>query len=384
MIGMEAPRPAGSLSRRLLRFTGYFLLILVVFLAIARFIDFPVSMFMVGGRSMEPTLFIGDLVFSVKGNYTVGDIVVVEGVNRVNCIVHRVVEVSERSVTTKGDANPGPDPPVSRERVLYKVVFVVPRLLWVPPFLAMLLFLGFRYFRGLLHGAEIGRTLITIVLFFSILDIVTMTVIPIFHVHQNIEVKRPNIVLRSLSLSEDFRFFRAVYGSISLLEFKEVEWVRINASGKEFYPEEFFIANDTLFVRIPQDVYDFLYANASGTTSSFWVYCRILFDKGDLYGYYPVTFAWRRLEVSVANNTFVVHNPNPVAFNTSFEIQYYGLDRFNRPYYVGSDKFNETIQPVSSFVVKPEKKGVHCYVIMRYVLLGGNVMESRKVDIVGD
>ncbi|MBO3800677.1 MAG: hypothetical protein FGF52_06485, partial [Candidatus Brockarchaeota archaeon] len=73
----------------------------------------------------------------------------------------------------------------------------------------------------------------------------------------------------------------------------------------------------------------------------------------------------------------------PVAFNASFEIQYYDLDRFGRPYYIGSDKFNKTLQPVSSFVVKPEEKGVYCYVIMRYVLLGNNVMESRKVDIVG-
>ncbi|MEM2276383.1 MAG: hypothetical protein QXU43_04770, partial [Thermoproteota archaeon] len=188
----------------------------------------------------------------------------------------------------------------------------------------------------------------------------------------------------SISLSEDFRFFRAVYGSRSLLEFVRVDWVKINASGREFYPDEFFIENDTLFVRVPQEVYDALYHNSSSITSSFWVYCNIVFDKGNLYGYYPVTFAWRRLEINVANNTFIVNNPNPVAFNASFEIQYYDLDRFGRPYYVGSDRFNKTLQPVSSFVVEPEKRGVHCYVIMRYVLLGGNVMESRKVDIVGE
>ena len=380
---MEPPRSSKHSLHRLLRFTGYFLLIFIVFLALARFIDFPVSMFIVAGRSMEPALYMGDLVFGVKVAYGVGDIVVIEGASRMGCIVHRVVDIGERSVTTKGDANPGPDNPIDRNNVLYKVMLVVPRLLWIPPVLGVSLFLGFRYLRSLLHGAEIGRTLITAVLFFSILDIVTMTVIPVFHVHQTIEVKRPNIVLRSLSLSEDFRFFRAVYGSISLLEFKRVEWVRINASGREFTPSEFFIENDTLLVAVPQDVYEALYANASGITSSFWVYCKILFDKGDLYGYYPVTFAWRKLEVNVVNNTFVVHNPNPVAFNASFEIQYYDLDRFNRPYYIGSDKFNETLQPASSFVVKPEKKGIHCYVIMRYVLLGNNVMESRKVDIVG-
>ncbi|MDW8033973.1 MAG: hypothetical protein RMI79_03430, partial [Nitrososphaerota archaeon] len=181
-----------------------------------------------------------------------------------------------------------------------------------------------------------------------------------------------------------FRFFKAVYGSRSLLEYVRVDWVKINASGREFFPDEFFIENDTLFVEVPQEVYDIIYYNSSSITSSFWVYCNIVFDKGNLYGNYPVTFSWRRLEVNVANNTFIAHNPNPVAFNASFEIQYYDLDRFGRPYYIGSDDFNKTLQPVSSFVVKPEKRGVHCYVIMRYVFLGSKVMESRKVDIVGE
>jgi len=337
---------------------------------------------MVSGRSMEPTLLIGDLVFGVKTNYTVGDIVVVEGANRVNCIVHRVVEITRRSVTTKGDANPGPDNPVGREHVLYRVFLVVPRFLWIPPLLAVLFLTGLGYLKSLLHGAELGRTLLTVVLFFSVFDIATMTIIPIFHVNQAIEVKRPSVVLRSASLSEDYRFFRAVYGSISMLEPIRIDRVRINATKMEFTPGEYFLENNTLIVSIPQQVYDALYANSPSTACSFRVYCNIVFDKAELYGSYPVAFSWSRLEVKTVNDTVTVFNNNPVAFNATFEIQYYDLDRFGRLYYVGSDRFNKTLKPVSSFTVKPEEKGVTCYVIMRYVFLGNSVMESRKVDLV--
>jgi signal peptidase I len=140
---LRLSRPSKYSWRSLLRFTGYFLLVLFIFLAIARFIDFPVSMSMVAGRSMEPTLYMGDLVFGVKVAYGVGDIVVIEGASRMGCIVHRVVDIGERSVTTKGDANPGPDNPINRSSVLYKVMLVVPRLLWIPPVLGVSLFLGF-------------------------------------------------------------------------------------------------------------------------------------------------------------------------------------------------------------------------------------------------
>ncbi len=379
---MEPPNPFTCSRRNLHRLTGYFLLAILVLLALARFLDLPVSFFMVSGRSMEPTLLIGDLVFGVKTNYTVGDIVVVEGANRVNCIVHRVVEITRRSVTTKGDANPGPDNPVGREHVLYRVFLVVPRFLWIPPLLAVLFLTGLGYLKSLLHGAELGRTLLTVVLFFSVFDIATMTIIPIFHVNQAIEVKRPSVVLRSASLSEDYRFFRAVYGSISMLEPIRIDRVRINATKMEFTPGEYFLENNTLIVSIPQQVYDALYANSPSTACSFRVYCNIVFDKAELYGSYPVAFSWSRLEVKTVNDTVTVFNNNPVAFNATFEIQYYDLDRFGRLYYVGSDRFNKTLKPVSSFTVKPEEKGVTCYVIMRYVFLGNSVMESRKVDLV--
>jgi|YelNatPaOPRAMG01_1025707.scaffolds.fasta_scaffold04349_2 signal peptidase I len=352
-------------------------------LALARFIDFPLSMSMVAGKSMEPHLLVGDLVLSVKGNYDVGDVVVIGGVNKINCIVHRIVNMTEEYVVTKGDANPGPDGPIGRDHVLYKVIYVIPRLLWIPPLLAVLLFIGFRYLKELIQGAEVGRTLITVVLFFSILDLVYMSLIPIYHVHQQIELKKPNVQLRSISISDDFRFFTAVYTNVEVLRFIRVNWAAINAAGREFIPENVSIDGDALVVGIPNEVYEALYANSSGA-SSFWVYCDIALDKGNLYGYYPITFSWRKLEVNVVNNTVLIFNPNPVSLNASFEIQYYDLDSFGRLYHVRTNKFNTALHSLSSFTVRPEKTGVTCYVILRYVLLNQNVMESRKVNPVGD
>lgn len=379
---MDSFRPSKPSWRSLLRFTGYFLLILFMLLALARFIDFPVSMFMVAGRSMEPSLYMGDLAFGFKGDYVVGDIVIVGGVNRVNCIIHRVVNMTERYVTTKGDANPGPDNPIDKNNVPYKVVFVVSRLLWLPPVLAVSLFLGYRYLKSLLHGAEVGRTLITIVLFFSILDIVFMALIPIFHVHQSIPLNKPSIQLKSTSLSSDFRFFRADYTNIQNLNFVGINWTRISAAGREFTPEDASLEWNTLIVSVPMEVYEALYANSS-ETSSFWVYCNIVFDKGNLYGYYPVTFSWRRMDVNVVNDTMVVLNPNPVPINASFEIQYFDLDRFGSLYHVRTDMFDGVIQPVSNFTVKPDRIGVTSYVILRYMLLNKSVIESKEVVILG-
>lgn len=368
--------------RSTIRFTGYSLFVVFTFLVLARFIDFPVSMFMVAGRSMEPSLFVGDLIFSAKGNYSLGDIVVIGGVNRDSCVVHRVVKITEEYVITKGDANPSPDGPIGRDHVLYKVVYVIPRLLWIPPLLATLLLLGYRYLKGLLKGPEFGRTLVTLVLFFSILDIVYMGLTPVFHVHQSIELKRPSIQLKSISLSSDFSFFMAVYTNIKMIKFIRVNWTTIIAAGKEIVPESVSIDGDSLIVKIPTEVYETLYANSSAT-SSFWVYCDIIIDKGNLYGYYPVTFSWKKLEVITTNDIVVVFNPNPVSINASFEIQYYNLDRFGRPYHVFTNKFYKSLQPVSNYTVKPEKTGTTCYVIVRYDLLGQSIMESKEVELFG-
>lgn len=75
--------------------------------------------------SMEPTFSAGDMII-VKDTdgFEVGDIVVFQ--EKDILIVHRIIEVSSQSVTTKGDANNTADEPTDISDIRGKVVFCIP------------------------------------------------------------------------------------------------------------------------------------------------------------------------------------------------------------------------------------------------------------------
>lgn len=77
--------------------------------------------------SMEPELSKGDLII-VKDNedYGIGDVVVFQDADIL--VVHRIVDMDDGSVTTKGDANPVADQPVGRDTVKGVVTASVPHL----------------------------------------------------------------------------------------------------------------------------------------------------------------------------------------------------------------------------------------------------------------
>lgn len=75
--------------------------------------------------SMEPTIAADDLILvREQDEYEVGDIVVYQSGSML--VVHRVVELSEGTVTTKGDANNAADDPVRLELIKGEVVGTVP------------------------------------------------------------------------------------------------------------------------------------------------------------------------------------------------------------------------------------------------------------------
>lgn len=82
--------------------------------------------------SMEPSLSVGDMLI-IKGqdNYQIGDIVVYQS-GRMP-VVHRIEDISEEMVTTKGDANDTSDEPFPLQNIKGEVVAVIPwvgNLLW--------------------------------------------------------------------------------------------------------------------------------------------------------------------------------------------------------------------------------------------------------------
>ena len=80
----------------------------------------------IGSGSMKPTLSVNDMLIA-KGDtaYQVGDIVIYVSTHG-NLITHRVVDVLGDGYITQGDANNTPDAEISNQRLLGKVVLVLP------------------------------------------------------------------------------------------------------------------------------------------------------------------------------------------------------------------------------------------------------------------
>lgn len=77
--------------------------------------------------SMEPAIMADDLILvAEQEHYEVGDVVVYQSGSIL--VVHRIVELGEDTVTTKGDANNAPDAPVRREMIKGKVVGCISRV----------------------------------------------------------------------------------------------------------------------------------------------------------------------------------------------------------------------------------------------------------------
>ena len=74
--------------------------------------------------SMEPNIKIGDYVIvSVNGGYDVGEVVMFKRGN--SYIAHRVIEVFDDGIITKGDANDTEDKKISKDDVVGPVIKVI-------------------------------------------------------------------------------------------------------------------------------------------------------------------------------------------------------------------------------------------------------------------
>ena len=76
--------------------------------------------------SMEPTIHVNDMVFVLRRpDYRIGDIVMYSDGNAT--VTHRIVAINPNGYVTRGDANNTPDDPMPIERIIGKVIFVIPR-----------------------------------------------------------------------------------------------------------------------------------------------------------------------------------------------------------------------------------------------------------------
>ena len=119
------------MSKKWRNYFKYVFIVVFAFLVLSRYIDFPMGIVILFGTSMKPSMNPGDMAILVKGEYSEGD-VVLWCTNMFNCVLHRVISLSDGNVVTKGDANSVPDPPIPRSLVKYKVLVNIPFYIWIP------------------------------------------------------------------------------------------------------------------------------------------------------------------------------------------------------------------------------------------------------------
>lgn len=86
---------------------------------------FGYTFFKVATGSMSGSIEIGDIVIAKLGNQNinVNDVIVYKQDDYI--ITHRIIEMEEENITTKGDANNTEDKPITKENVIGKVIKVI-------------------------------------------------------------------------------------------------------------------------------------------------------------------------------------------------------------------------------------------------------------------
>ncbi|MBR3523211.1 MAG: signal peptidase I [Bacilli bacterium] len=106
----------------ILIFVVSIILLLNIFSAL-RLSFFGYRLFQVQTGSMEPKIKINDLIIiKEKRNYKKNDIVTYKDENN-NYVTHRIVKITKKEVIAKGDANNTEDKPISKNKIIGKVVF---------------------------------------------------------------------------------------------------------------------------------------------------------------------------------------------------------------------------------------------------------------------
>lgn len=117
--------------RRTLSFLGWGLFVALVIALWPTALGGPTSFVIVTGKSMEPTLYQGDLVMLRTGTYEVGDVVSYQPFEGDSArVVHRIIEIEDDgTLVLQGDNNGFIDPfAPTKEDVTGKMVLSIPKV----------------------------------------------------------------------------------------------------------------------------------------------------------------------------------------------------------------------------------------------------------------
>jgi len=348
------------------------LLAVIILLFIGRLVGFPVAIIIVSGRSMEPTLRVGDIVVGVKEPFKVGDIVI-WCAGPTYCVVHRVVELRDSIVVTKGDNNPAPDPPVPESLVKYRVIAVVRSYEWLPAVLIVLglyAYLKRDYFRR--RKVVPGDVASLILVSFIVFNAAVALLAPAYYSMEAGSLAVPRVTLRHATLSGD----GSVVITLNVYNTRLVNvtqcHVSIYGSSKRYECEARVTRHSSIVVSgVPRTLLEHMIEEGVGPLV-ISVKATILFGK--LVGTYYVYPPWRRPTVSVLRNgTVVIANPNPapLKINVTTYVS-------NKPG-LANVAFEERVLAPHGVLKLDLSKYRYAYVRVEYVFQGKRVVEQLKV-----
>jgi len=377
-------------TRRLFDIATYIVLGLIALLFLGRFLWLPVSLFIVSGRSMEPTLHIGDLVVGVRREPRIGDIVVYcVSRSRIYCVVHRLIGFDEHgSPITKGDANPAPDPPMARE-ILYIVTLAIPRYLWIPPMVLLLGFYAAMKAREYLERERLGAAKTS-------LEILTIGILIIWfaaYIVVALSAPRQPLLPESLFPKPSVALVRAVYSNnYSSLEIilrpTGVKLLAVSgvcsaytSSGRLLATFPGTIRGNTVVITLPPQFWRELLNSSRDVTTYYRIRCLIALDKGYLHLSLPMHFTWRLLDIKVLENQglFTIANPNPVPINTSYSLITYTKDRFGRTALLSVYRGTLVLAPLSKTYIAVPPGVWMARLVLRYKVWDEEIVYATKL-----
>lgn len=284
----------------------------VTILMLGRVLGSPVALILVSGRSMEPTLHVGDIVVGIRGLFKPGDIVVWCS-SLTYCVIHRVINVSDGEVVLKGDNNAFPDPPVRKEEVRYRVLGVIPRYVWLPPVITLAAFIIYRGRRTLFYEFEPGKIASLTLTIFVLFSTVVVFITPISSSMNMIWGQVPNVWLIDLESLPDGSV--VIHYGMKNTELAGVEGCYIQYGGGErVWPCDAYWVGEEVRVTPPNEALTEMYLEGA---NSYVLSLNVTLSEGRLVGRYRVGLKWRKLDLSVNSSAIVVRNPNPVPVNVS-------------------------------------------------------------------
>lgn len=342
---------------------SYALLMLVTLTLLSRLLPIPFGFFIVASNSMLPSIRPLDMGVILGGSFKVGDIVVWSS-SPLYYVMHRVVNIDNGTVITKGDANPIPDPPILSSQIKGRVALLVPREVWLFSVCSLLgahIYTKRRILKKLnLRGIRLLGPLLVYCLFVASITSIMAPSYGLNHTisHPDAQLSRIEIIDLNGNCAIKITYY------FENIELSRVLEVKVNNISVDFSYD-----SNSIVAQIPYDVT--LHAASTGQRLNMTVEAELT-RMGRLNGSYEVAISLRKPLLNVTNKGLVIENPNifPLKFNITF-IYSDG----------GPWQYNSTSLTISKglYEIEAPNDAQYVYVDVRYMWLGAEFYERLRV-----